>query len=265
MLKGIVGTDQQKMATSAHEVWLVEARSEEEQAQLERSAEEVIVKLQDMQEQAKHTVQARQRLPGQKIKRGAREQIQGNTWGRMESVSAEEQAQKEYLDALMEEVGACTVDCITASKWDEDCARAVVPINGVNTTDEPMVFRGGQRIADATKLHSSMRNVNNLVEQHTTVGTDTSSCDEGTTTDGMITDTAHASGDWRAGQSYKEIINMTKAGPRNEESKAWRAKMEAKIKVGEEAGQEGAVSEAVKVKAMPTGHFALYPAELCFN
>ena len=39
---------------------------------------------------------------------------------------------------------------------------------------------------------------------------------------------------------------MTRSGPRNEEFKAWRLKMEGKIKVGEETGQEGAVTEAVK-------------------
>ena len=42
MLKGIVGTVRQKVATSAHAVWLVESRSEQQQEQLERSAEEVI-------------------------------------------------------------------------------------------------------------------------------------------------------------------------------------------------------------------------------
>ena len=51
----------------------------------------------------------------------------------------------------MEEIGAGTVDCITAAKWDEECNRAAVLISGVNTTDEPMVFRAGQRVADATK------------------------------------------------------------------------------------------------------------------
>ena len=111
--------------------------------------------------------------------------------------------QRECLNALMEEVGAGTVDCITAAKWDEDCGRAVVPISGVNTTDAPMVCRGGHRIAEATKLHSS--SVNNLVQRRTAVGTEeglnTSSCDEGTTTDNMITDTDHAASDWRAGLS----------------------------------------------------------------
>ena len=39
MLKGIVGTARQKVSTSAHEVWLVESRSEQQQEQLERAAE----------------------------------------------------------------------------------------------------------------------------------------------------------------------------------------------------------------------------------
>ena len=115
------------------------------------SAEEAIAKLQNMQEQARQAVQARQRLPGQKSKRGVREQSRGSTWGMRGAVGAEEQMQREYTNVLMEEVGAGTVDCITAAKWDEDCARAVLPISGVNTTDEPMVFRGGQRIAEATR------------------------------------------------------------------------------------------------------------------
>ena len=100
MLKGIVGTDRQKVATSAHEVWLVEARSEEEQEQLEMSAEEAITKLQNMQEQARQAVQARQRLPGQKSKRGVREQSQGSTWGMRGAVGAEEQMQREYMFVL---------------------------------------------------------------------------------------------------------------------------------------------------------------------
>ena len=61
MLKGIVGTARQKVATSAHEVWLVESRSEQQQEQLDRSAEEAIARLESMHEQAKHTAQKRQR------------------------------------------------------------------------------------------------------------------------------------------------------------------------------------------------------------
>ena len=170
----------------------------------------------------RQTVQARQRLPGPQSQQGVWEQRQQDTWGIRGAVGAEEQVQEEYLNALMEEVGAGTVDCITAAKWDADCGRAVVPISGVNTTDEPMVFRAGQRVAEATKLHSS--SVNNIGQQRTAVGTEeglyTSSCDEGTTTDNMITDTDHEASDWRAGLSWKEVTDMTRSGPRNEEFKA---------------------------------------------
>ena len=167
MLKGIVGTARQNVTTSVHEVWLVKARSEQQQEQLDRAAEEAVARLESMHEQARCTVQSRQRLPGQKCKPGTREQTHGNVWGKQGAVGAEEQVQREYLNTLMEEIGAGTVDCITSAKWDEECGRAVVPISGVNTTDEPMVFRGGQRIADATKLHSST--VNNLTEHRGTV------------------------------------------------------------------------------------------------
>ena len=138
--------------------------------------------------------------------------------------------------------------CVTSTKWDEECGRAVVPISGVNTTDEPMVFRGGQRIADATKLHSST--VSNLTEHQGTEGAHkglyTSSCDEGTTTDGMSTEVDHAPGDWRRGQSWKQILDATRHGTRDREFRAWRGRMEERIKIGEEEGQEGAVTEAVK-------------------
>jgi len=90
MLKGIVGTERKRTATSAHEVWLVEARSEQEQEQLETSTEEAITRLQGVQDRARQTVQARQRLPGQKSKRGTREQRQGDTWGMRGAVGAEE-------------------------------------------------------------------------------------------------------------------------------------------------------------------------------
>ena len=59
MLKGIVGTARQQVTTSAHEVWLVESRAEQQQDQLERSAEEAIARLESMHENAKHTAQRR--------------------------------------------------------------------------------------------------------------------------------------------------------------------------------------------------------------
>ena len=137
MLKGIVGTARQKVSTSSHKAWLVESRSEQQQEQLERSAEEAIARLESMYENAKHAVQRRQRLPGQKCRPGAREQTQGSSWGRQGAVGAEEQMQKEYLNTLMDPIGAGTVDCVTAAKWDEECNRAVVPISGVNMESTP--------------------------------------------------------------------------------------------------------------------------------
>ena len=56
----------------------------------------------------------------------------------------------------------------------------------------------------------------------------------------------HAVGDWRKGQSWTQILSATRCGARGTEFRAWRAKMEEKIKIGEEAGQDGAVTEAVK-------------------
>ena len=50
MLKGIVGTERQKVTTSVHEVWLVEARSEQQQEQLDRAAEEAVSRLESMHE-----------------------------------------------------------------------------------------------------------------------------------------------------------------------------------------------------------------------
>ena len=47
----------------------------------------------------------------------------------------------------------------------------------------------------------------------------------------MITDTDHEVSDWRAGLSWKEVTDMTRSGPRNEEFKTWRLKMEEKIKI----------------------------------
>ena len=75
---------------------------------------------------------------------------------------------------------------------------------------------------------------------------DTSSCDEGTATDVMSTEEDHAVGDWRQGQSWAQILSAMRCGARDTEFRAWRAKMEETIKIGEEAGQEGAVTEAVK-------------------
>ena len=57
-------------------------------------------------------MQSRQRLPGQKCKPGKREQTHGNAWGKQGAVGVEEQIQREYLNTLMEEIGAGTVDSL---------------------------------------------------------------------------------------------------------------------------------------------------------
>ena len=102
-----------------------------------------------------------------------------------------------------------------------------------------MVFRAGQRIGVATRLHKDTVKI-------ATPHMDTSSCDEGTTTKGMLETLEHEEGDWRKGLNWKQVLEATREPQRDKAYKEWHKEWEQKIKIGEEEGQEGAVTEAIK-------------------
>ena len=240
MIKGMVGCSAQSISATAHEVWLVEAQSEEQQSQLERRASAALDRLQELRQEAANVVKQRTRAAGRKSKREGHERRRQATgaeqWGGAGCRNAEEQEQEEYTQLLLKEVGTGTVEGLTHARWDADCNAAVIPVNGINLDDEPMVFRKGQRIAEATKLHAD------------TVGiiSDTAHCDDGTTTDGMSEETEHSEGDWRKGKSWKQLVQETRQEPHNAQFKEWRARKEAAIKIGEEEGQPGHVAQDIK-------------------
>ena len=244
LLKGSVGTAAQKVKLTLHDTWMVEARSKRDEEELESEAVAAV----EAAQAARDAFSAKRRWAGGKSKRAAveagrdrRKRAATAPWEGGAAQGAECQLQEEYVEALLTQAGSGTNEAdITHPKWCDEQRAAVLPVGGINTTTEPMVFRAGQRIGVATRLHKDT--VNQIATPHM----DTSSCDEGTTTKGMLDTLEHEEGDWRKGLSRKQVLEATREPQRDTAYKEWHIEWEQNIKIGEDKGQEGAVTEAIK-------------------
>ena len=89
---------------------------------------------------------------------------------------------------------------------------SVIPINGINLDDEPLVIMKGDRVAVGTQLHSEQ--VARVEQQagasfvHADhVETEKKAKEEGTMSGEMIKDTEHKEGDWRRGNGWRQVID----------------------------------------------------------
>jgi hypothetical protein len=147
----------------------------------------------------------------------------------------EKQQLQEEIELM---IGSGTAEGIVRPAWDDNSA--VLPVHGVNASDEPLIIRKGQQIGVACRL--SADTVANVRE-----GTGPYQATEGgTKVSGMSLETEHAAGDWRKGKSWKQVIAATRKGQLQIQFEKWRDKNEEFIKIGEEEGKPGAVEEEIK-------------------
>ena len=106
-------------------------------------------------------------------------------------------------------LGSGTGQTTTHPKWNDGLGTAVIPVNGINTSEEYLVIRKGEQVAVASKLSASTVAAIQGGPQPEEM------CDGGTVVSGMRTDTEHDAGDWRRGLSWKQVINGTKEPHRN--------------------------------------------------
>ena len=128
----------------------------------------------------------------------------------------QEEHLQEYAAVLNRQLSSGTAETATRPKWHDQLNTAVVPVNGINTSEEPLIIRIGERVALGTKLASTTVALLEEVPAQES-GWDTSLCDEGTVVKGMKTETEHSEQDWRRGLTWKQIIAGTRQEGRNEE------------------------------------------------
>ena len=138
----------------AHEVWYVQAQSEEEEevvaAEL-KDAEEQLHRWRQ-QQQARSPQANKPRVVGAKTRQSARTSRQG--WDSI-PLGEEEEHLQEYVAVLSRQLSSGTAETATRPKWHDRLNTAVVPVNGINTSEEPLIIRVGERVALGTKLAST--------------------------------------------------------------------------------------------------------------
>ena len=116
----------------SHEVWYVQAQSEEEEevltAELQGAEEQLHRWRQQRQVQAPTTREPR--VVGVKTQRSARLRRQG--WDDVTLMEQEEHLQ-EYAAVLNRQLSSGTAETATRPKWHDQLNTAVVPVNGINT------------------------------------------------------------------------------------------------------------------------------------
>ena len=166
-----------------------------------------------------------------------------------------ERAAGDNAEDLYHLIGSGAAEATTHPKWHMKWG-SVVPVSGVNMSDEPMVIRQGHRVATGTKLQADnvarvdqqggasivyadqvarvewTKPQHGVPEEEIAQGesfvkadheeTEMKAREEGTMLGEMIKDVEHKAGDWRRGKSCGEIIEGTKEESRNREYLEWR-------------------------------------------
>ena len=227
---------------SAGHTWWVGPREDREQEELMRQAKQCY---ESVEETAARHAQARKlRQTGKRESRAQQthrhtRRTDPTKWGAGGLQVSQEEMEKQQLQEEIElMIGSGTAEGIVRPAWDDNSA--VLPVHGVNASDEPLIIRKGQQIGVACRL--SADTVANVRE-----GTGPYQATEGgTKVSGMSLETEHAAGDWRKGKSWKQVIAATRKGQLQIQFEKWRNKNEEFIKIGEEEGKPGAVEEEIK-------------------
>ena len=95
--------------------------------------------------------------------------------------------EQEWRASLQQLLTSGTAETTTSPKWHDQLGTAVIPVNGINTSEEPMIIKAGARVAVGCKLAS---NTVALLQQPEPED-DPSPCGEGTVVKGMKTTTEH--------------------------------------------------------------------------
>ena len=258
-----------KVKMGAWDTWTVSPRTEEEMEELHKRAEEEQHWHDKLEQRAQGQAELRAeelRQRGQQTPRwddGVKEMQEAmheeewaelgqfiTAWHLSEDCSDEEEerecAAEETLESLHRAVGNGTAQTVTHPKWHDEWG-PVIPINGINMDDEPLVIRKGERVAVGTRMHSEQVA---RVEQQAGASfvhadheeTERKAKEEGTMSGEMIKDIEHKEGDWRRGRTWKQIIEDTKEGEREKQFQGWKEAKGAEVKIGEE-GEEAVTAE----------------------
>ena len=208
---------------NAHEVWHVQVRSDEEDDHLRgelQRAEEQESQWDSQSERVPQQADRPARLAGVKTKPRHRQYARPLSQGWEESTvpeSEQSEHNNELKATLTQMITSGTAETVTSPKWHEQLGTAVVPVNGINTTDEPMIIRAGERVAVGCRMASATVA---LLQQPEPEG-DPSVCEEGTVVKGMRTAIEHDEGDWRRGLSWKQVVEETKQADKNTRFLEW--------------------------------------------
>ena len=127
---------------------------------------------------------------------------------------------------------------ITSPEWCEEQGTAVLAVNFINTSSEPVVLRKGQRIASAERLKIEDINWTAAASQGE------ESCEGGTNDSAMSCEEEHRKGDWRRGMTWDEVIQETRQPGLEEKFREWEKNQGSGMKIGEKSSDR--VSAEVK-------------------